>query len=702
MGTPARLLQAIIVLTMACGLGIALFAAGQPSTGLTLLPAGETVTMAHDGRALGPVVLSNTRTSIQLEPGDLRAVPDTIPSYEAADRFFARQTILAEMLKGPTTVSAGATRYPVSPGPRGLADLPTLFWMQLLSGMAACIIAGFIWALGQKSAANRLFGVTGPLFLMLTGAAAIYSTRDLAIDGALFETLGTINEIGADLFGLAMVLLFLVYPRRIAPLWILGAFTAATMVWIMASLASLLPRPTDGSHLIVAIELLALAGVIALQFVVTRGDPVARASLLWLGASVLVGAGSFIALIVLPILFGQAPEISEGAAFPLFLIIYGGLVLGLRRYRLFEARAWSFHILFAAGGTAMLCIVDAALVSMLSLGRDEALGASLLLIGTAYLPARAAMMRRVRGRGGLREDEMFAAAIDVAFAPPGRRDQRWRALLVRLFQPLEIQPKNHDGVARVAEDGTVLLVPASASGPALRLAYAASGRRLFTQQDTLLVEALIHLTGRAADALLSHERGAAQERRRMAQDLHDDVGARLLSAIPIAQGSVRQLLQDALRDIRTLVTGLIGDNAPFPRVIAEIRRETATRLEAAGIELDWPIAGPGEADHIMNYTDAKAITSAIREGVSNAIRHGGTTRMIVGITLTEGVGTITIADRGCGIAPDAVHGTGLKGMASRMAGIGGTFAIDGGHDGTRLILTWPLLPASSPMLGAEA
>lgn len=299
-------------------------------------------------------------------------------------------------------------------------------------------------------------------------------------------------------------------------------------------------------------------------------------------------------------------------------------------------------------------------------------------------------------RAGLRKNEMFAAVMEVVFAAAAARSAQWQALMQRLFEPLEITPGNRvTRSAEIIEEGIAMLVADPAEGGALRLAYPGQGTRLFAPDDLHLIEEIATLCRQAGAALHSYERGAADERRRMAQDLHDDIGARLLSGIHFAQGPVKSLLQDALRDMRTLVTGLIGENAPLSRVVADIRIETASRLEAVGIELDWPVVDGAESCSVP-YHHSKAITSAIREAVSNTLRHAGATRLSVGIRLEGDVGVIEIADDGRGIASGIDHGTGLTGMANRLAGIGGTLRIEAPPTGTRIVLRWPLLAGRGP------
>lgn len=179
-------------------------------------------------------------------------------------------------------------------------------------------------------------------------------------------------------------------------------------------------------------------------------------------------------------------------------------------------------------------------------------------------------------------------------------------------------------------------------------------------------------------------RGEGEERRRMARDLHDDVGARLLTGLHAADERTRPLLQAALSDIRAIVSGLAGEEAQLDLVLAQIRHEAARRLEAAGIELAWPLASDASGTTPVDYRVHKALTSATREIISNVIRHSGASRLIVEQHHAAGRLALRFADNGSGLPGVALAGEtsgyGLKSLRQRVVDLGGTLSLasDGG------------------------
>jgi signal transduction histidine kinase len=121
-------------------------------------------------------------------------------------------------------------------------------------------------------------------------------------------------------------------------------------------------------------------------------------------------------------------------------------------------------------------------------------------------------------------------------AEPLRYPQLLARLLGDLFEPLEMHPlPTAAHRARVVRGGAALVVrldgPDTGATPtqALALRFAQRGQRLFTQDDARLADRVGDQLRRAVAYDQAVERGRHEERLRIAQDLHDDIGARLLT-----------------------------------------------------------------------------------------------------------------------------------------------------------------------------
>jgi len=693
---PGLLITAIAAIAMAAGVFVLLVTATTPWLGLHLTPRGEAVVLDRSyldfpmGTVVEAIGLSG-ETPRPIVALDILAEPDSLPTYAAMQEFYDRQSQLAVLLTAPELEvhlrdASGTTALAlVMPDNRPLWSMPGSFWVQVLTGVASLLISGWVWALRPGQLAPGLFALSGLGTLIVTLTSAYYAHRGLALSGDVFAALTAVNHLGIFLFAGSLCGLFLIYPR---PLLRRRWLPVLPALLIPLLILDTLHVGIEAEHyyVIVVGVTVAILLLIVAQWWATRSHPDERAALGWLGLSVAIAIASFSFLALAPGLLGLDNPLSQHYGAGAIVLIYVGLALGLRRYRLFELGEWAYRILFyMVGAFALLCL-DALLIAGLNLGFTSALAISMLVVALLYLPLRDWIWRRILARKGPEQHEVFAAAMDVAFAPSrGDSAERWRLLLKKLYDPLDMADHASAPLRPVIEDdGLAMTLPPVAGAPALRLRFPFAGRGLFQPAHLALAETLVSLTERAEESRQAYIRGVGEERRRMARDLHDDVGARLLTGLHAADERTRPLLQAALSDIRAIVSGLAGDEAQLDLVLAQIRHEAARRLEAAGIELYWPLTSGTSGATPVDYRVHKALTSAAREIVSNVIRHSGASRLAVEQHQVGGRLHLKFSDNGSGLPVEALAGEtsgyGLRSLRQRIADLGGTlnFASEGG------------------------
>ncbi len=191
-----------------------------------------------------------------------------------------------------------------------------------------------------------------------------------------------------------------------------------------------------------------------------------------------------------------------------------------------------------------------------------------------------------------------------------------------------------------------------------------------------------------------------QERQRIASDLHDDLGAKLLT---IAQATdsdrVAGLARQALDEMRLSVRGLTGEPAAAQDVLADWRAETVTRLAAAGFSAGWDADEPPPGLVLPARTHVQ-LTRVLREAVSNAIRHSGGTQCRVRIAFGEGSMSLEVEDDGHGMRDARARsgvGHGLPNIERRVRNLAGRHSFSVGPLGGSLLqLAVPLeMPAPS-------
>ena len=167
------------------------------------------------------------------------------------------------------------------------------------------------------------------------------------------------------------------------------------------------------------------------------------------------------------------------------------------------------------------------------------------------------------------------------------------------------------------------------------------------------------------------ERGRSEERARLAQDLHDDIGARLLTLMYTAQSpEVENYVRHTLQDLKTLTRGLVAPSHRLSHAAGEWKADLSQRLSAAQCELGWDVQF--DDDGVLSVVQWSALTRVLRELVTNAIAHAHATRVDVTIRLANDRLTLQVSDDGVGRNPPAwAHGLGLGGVRKRVKQLGG-------------------------------
>jgi two-component system CheB/CheR fusion protein len=233
-------------------------------------------------------------------------------------------------------------------------------------------------------------------------------------------------------------------------------------------------------------------------------------------------------------------------------------------------------------------------------------------------------------------------------------------------------------------DTDVSTVPISKSGHLMPLA--GTGPGVLSARDPLV------------DRPLEIEAARAMERRRLGQELHDDLGQRLAGLAMLAatlrdrldgrDGDLKILadeLADGLHDAGGTVRGIArGLNRPDPSGSSTVE---GLRLVAAESRRRCGIACRVEGDPGLELDDPRTcheLTRIAREAISNAVRHGAAETVTLKLRRQPDGVELEVRDDGCGFAPDAVpRGVGLDSMSQRAARLGGVLTIDSRHgDGT--------------------
>jgi two-component system sensor histidine kinase DevS len=705
-------LLTVAMATRSPWLGLQLAAAGEPGekqAGVLVVsargpsaqvPAGATLlAVASEGGA--PIALSST---------DLIDEPDYFDLYSEMDAFFVRQTELSRALSSPRvalSVRTGTEERTVLVEPipsRPLSTLPVLFWFQLCAGSIGLLVSLWVLVLRPRVTGVQMFALAGVMIFGFTAPAAVYSTRELAIEGGIFRVLSSLNHLGANLFGIGLVGIFVMFPKSLVRPRFLWILPAVFLGWFVLDTTRLAPNQSWGARAPIMLEMLLAIVFAVVQWRSARNDPRARASLRWFGVCVVTGASLFVFSVVAPTLFGMVSPIPQGYSFGFFLLMHVGLALGLRQTRLFELGELAWIVLFWVVGAIALVVFDAALLMLLNASRLVSSAVALFVVGLAYLPVRSWVWSRALSRKKIDENMLFRRVLDVVFAvEPEVRAHRWTELFEALFSPLEIEsfsPEESEIRAVVVkDDGLRMDLPSVTTLPALRLAFPWRGRGLFGERHSKLAIALLELAEHAENARNAFDRGVREERARVARDLHDDVGAALTSALHQQDpNDVREAVRGAIREMRSMVSQLTGRRLRLTDAVGELRYEAVQRLAAAGVAPEWPIRDLGETT--IHSSVARNLGSMVRELTSNVIKHAQAKTMSVAIVLEEKLLVVTLLDDGVGFDTEQPNeGNGLWNLRRRAKDLGGAIVFTRRDRGMAVRIELPLDPVLRPEVG---
>lgn len=169
---------------------------------------------------------------------------------------------------------------------------------------------------------------------------------------------------------------------------------------------------------------------------------------------------------------------------------------------------------------------------------------------------------------------------------------------------------------------------------------------------------------------------AAEERERIYRDLHDDVGAKLLSLV-YRSGSpeAADLARSALQDLRDVVSTTQPENLALEAICADWRAECEQRLRDAGIALDWAQRGEFDGLH-LTQPQALNLGRVLREAVSNIIKHARAEKAQIQVNAGAAGMSMEIRDDGIGCQGDGGRppGRGVRNMVIRAGRIGAEFS----------------------------
>ena len=237
------------------------------------------------------------------------------------------------------------------------------------------------------------------------------------------------------------------------------------------------------------------------------------------------------------------------------------------------------------------------------------------------------------------------------------------------------------GTARLEHDGGLLAIlsydPAIEAEDPGRVEAVASMARLALENERLAAQVRAQLEevrasrSRIVDA-------ADAERRRIERDLHDGAQQRLVAlamrldqaregtvgAAALIDSTTAELLT-AIKEVRDLAHGL------HPTILTDAGLGAA--VDALAERTPFPVMASVTEDRFPTEVEVTAYY-VIAEGLTNIARYADATEARVDVAALDGRLQVMVADNGRGGA-DPTAGSGLRGLADRLAAVGGDFSV---------------------------
>jgi len=196
---------------------------------------------------------------------------------------------------------------------------------------------------------------------------------------------------------------------------------------------------------------------------------------------------------------------------------------------------------------------------------------------------------------------------------------------------------------------------------------------------------------------LSRNAVVAEERQRIMVDMHDGIGANLITALSLAESGdaslreVAAVLRECIDDLRLTIDSLeAADNELLP-ALGNFRYRLEGRLRAVGIELRWMVNDLPTLSY-LSPRNVLHVLRILQEAFTNVLKHAHATT----VTLETGLASnqrqvfIRVSDNGKGFVGPEDSGRGLGNMARRATSLGGELRVASTTAGTRVELLLPI------------
>jgi signal transduction histidine kinase len=186
---------------------------------------------------------------------------------------------------------------------------------------------------------------------------------------------------------------------------------------------------------------------------------------------------------------------------------------------------------------------------------------------------------------------------------------------------------------------------------------------------------------------LKYQQALLDERNRISQDMHDEIGANLSEIVIFSQHNILKNNQpksfekiairarEVLDSISEIIWATNPSNDKLDTLLAYMREQASSMLETTNIKtrIDFPYE---TTKIIVSAENRRNIYLIMKESIINIIKHAQAQEVIIKVSLTDTLLTLLIQDNGNGQLKIRKGGMGLKNLQKRADSLSAKIKID--------------------------
>ncbi|MCB1985923.1 MAG: hypothetical protein H6936_02340 [Burkholderiales bacterium] len=611
---------------------------------------------------------------------ELLKATDIFPTYKAFNAYLAAHQRVADILgeHSVTFVLDNGQSIVVTPDKRHtVSAIPIIYFFYLLSGFFCFGIGLLLWWYRRNLFVTRLVLIAG-IGSLVYYLSAVLQYRELALSADWLYITSVTSIAGSNISVWGCFAVFMAYPLRGFDNRVIWVLLLLILLLVLNNTLQWMEFPFHAYMFQFALMGLGIYVLLFWQWRLTRQRPVERAIVKLFIVTMTAPTLLVILLWMIPIILGKPTWILHELARFIFAPIAFGWAIAIFRYKLFNIEKWWLISVIWLLGIMVVMVPYGFLVYFMNFPSLPTFCLALIVGWALYFPiGQRFILGLLPELSGSIDDTSSQLIHSLQTATTDTDFQNaWQKTLETRFCPIAINfIKGKQGQVTFSNEGQALHVPNIVGESSYALLGKSQGERLFNLRDVKAIESLLMLAQAILRASRAREEATLVERTRIMRDLHDSLGAKLLSMVQRSNANAddaREALQ-TLRD--TVHLSMITQLPDLPALLGEWRMETRERVEITHARLHWQV-DIHEDEPNISATQLMLLRSFLREAISNALKHAQPENVFVRIEQSSVWLKMRVGNDGCVTAPETWKlGFGLSHLRERLGRAGGKLEI---------------------------